>query len=599
MKLVFRQYLASLRERRELDAILPDLLSELGYIVISRPSIGTRQYGVDVAALSPHDELGKRRLYLFSVKQGDLTRMDWDGSPQALRSSINEIIDVYIPTRVAKPHRKLEIVICLCFGGDVQEAVRENLTLFTNERTGNGLSFEEWNGDRLAGLLVDGVLREQLVRPELRTHFQKAVAMVDEPEVAFTHFAALISGLCATEQTTPRQRTTILRQISICLWVFFAWARDSGNVEAPYRASERALLHAWSLIRGDVARGGRANEELAVAYGDLVDLHFTIWDGLVGQKILPHVETRHAVSVAVNSASSADVNLKLFETLGRIAMRGLWHLWFKSGKALLPDARKDWDCPEADALAQQIVHLIRNNPILITPISDEENIDIAATLMFLTMMDKWQPAAQNYAVALIERTIFAFRTHNRYPTIQSDYRTLIEHPRERTDEYRRGQTKGSTLFPLFSIWTNSTAGVRAAKLLADFAEKFLDHCNSQFWIPGSDTEDRFYVGETYHGLSLGGLPLTADGQKLYDILKSECSSSSPFMHLSAIKLGHWPILALACRHYRLPLPPNIWIGLIDQLRAKHCEEPAKKAKAPVARKGKERGSARKARGKAA
>jgi O-acetyl-ADP-ribose deacetylase (regulator of RNase III) len=51
MKLVFRQYLASLKERKELDAVLPDLLSELGYTVISRPTIGTRQYGVDVAAV--------------------------------------------------------------------------------------------------------------------------------------------------------------------------------------------------------------------------------------------------------------------------------------------------------------------------------------------------------------------------------------------------------------------------------------------------------------------------------------------------------------------------------------------------------------------
>ncbi len=98
MKLIFRQYLASLRERRELDAVIPDLLSELGYTVTSRPSIGTRQYGVDVAALSPADAEGKRKLYLLSLKQGDLTRPDWDGTPQALRSSINEIIDVYIPT---------------------------------------------------------------------------------------------------------------------------------------------------------------------------------------------------------------------------------------------------------------------------------------------------------------------------------------------------------------------------------------------------------------------------------------------------------------------------------------------------------------------
>src|SRR3546814_18131658 len=108
MKLVFRQYLASLRERRELDAVLPDLLSELGYTVISRPSIGTRQYGVDVAALGPPDTGGKRKLYLFSLKQGDLTRADWDGTPPALRSSSNDIMDVYIPNQVAKEQRQHE-----------------------------------------------------------------------------------------------------------------------------------------------------------------------------------------------------------------------------------------------------------------------------------------------------------------------------------------------------------------------------------------------------------------------------------------------------------------------------------------------------------
>jgi hypothetical protein len=51
MNLVIRQYLASLRERGELDAILPDLLSQLGLVVFSRPRRGTRQDGVDVGAV--------------------------------------------------------------------------------------------------------------------------------------------------------------------------------------------------------------------------------------------------------------------------------------------------------------------------------------------------------------------------------------------------------------------------------------------------------------------------------------------------------------------------------------------------------------------
>ena len=41
-------------------AVLPDLLSELGHTVVSRPSVGTRQYGVDVAAVGPRDTIERR-----------------------------------------------------------------------------------------------------------------------------------------------------------------------------------------------------------------------------------------------------------------------------------------------------------------------------------------------------------------------------------------------------------------------------------------------------------------------------------------------------------------------------------------------------------
>ena len=570
MKLVFRQYLTSLRERRELDAVLPDLLSELGYTVLSRPSIGTRQYGVDVAALSPRDAAGKQRLYLFSLKQGDLTRADWDGTPQALRSSINDIIDVYIPTRIPPEHQGREIVICLCFGGEIQEAVRDNVTLFTKAQTASGrLSFEEWNGDHLAGLLVDGILREHLLNPQLRTHFQKAVAMVDEPDVASKHFATLIQKLCETGGKTSKQRTTILRQLYICLWVLFVWARDAGNLEAPYRASERLLLQAWPLIQEDVAKSTKASEDIGVAYADLVDLHFRIWDGLIGGKILPFVETKHAISTAVNSAAPADVNLKIFETLGRMAMRGLWMLWAKSGTAPLPEHKTDWNCPEAMSLAQQIIFLVRANPVLLTPIADSQAVDIAIVLLFLSMMDDWDAGARSYAEGLVQRVTYAYRMHTRYPTIHDDYRSLIRHPRERTDAYRETETKGSTLFPLLGIWVSSFGPADAARFFAEFAAERLCHCNCQFWFPGTDSEAKLYTGDISHGVALCNVPITEDGEDAMRIVKAETGRSSSFNNLSAVKLGHWPIVALACRHYRLPLPPDLWLPVIQALRARH------------------------------
>jgi hypothetical protein len=566
MKLIFRQYLASLRERRELDAVLPDLLSELGYTVISRPTVGTRQYGVDVAAVGIGPE-GKRKLYLFSIKQGDLTRADWDGNPQALRSSINDILDVYIPARIPPAYRKLEIVICLCFGGDVQEAVRDNVTQFTDAHTTQRISFEEWNGDYIANLLVQGVLREHLVDKSLRASFQKAVAMVDEPDTAFTHFAALVRQLSQTGGSTARARATLIRQIYICLWVFFVWARDAGNLEGPYRASELAILHAWHIVHQDVANSSKAAQEVGAAFAELVNLHFTIWDALLGEKILPFADVKHAVSVAVDSASPVDLNLRLFETLGRIAIRGLWMLWFEGGSATVPTCHPSGTVAAAEELARKLVQLIRNNPALLQPITEAETANIGITLLFLTMMKDWRPAAANYAEALIERITFAYRTHARYPTTETDYRGLIGHPRERTDAYREAHTKGSSILPLLGLWASSLGKAKIADWLAKFAEKYMAHCNEQFWIADADTELHLYRGDERHGAALNHVPITTDGEAAIAMLDSECREDNAFEQLSAIKLAHWPILALACRHYRLPLPPNLWLDLLLECRS--------------------------------
>lgn len=71
---------------------LPELLSDMGFNVISKPQIGTRQHGVDVAAIGKNSQ-GQDAVYLFSIKGGDLTRKEWDGDTnQALRPSLNEIL---------------------------------------------------------------------------------------------------------------------------------------------------------------------------------------------------------------------------------------------------------------------------------------------------------------------------------------------------------------------------------------------------------------------------------------------------------------------------------------------------------------------------
>ena len=126
MKPILREYLASLRERRELDAILPDLVSELGHTVLTRPGVGTTQFGVDFASVGP-DGAGVTKLHLYLIKAGNLTRSDWHQENQGVRASLDEARDVYILRHIPPEHRALPIVICICFGGELAEGVVPHL----------------------------------------------------------------------------------------------------------------------------------------------------------------------------------------------------------------------------------------------------------------------------------------------------------------------------------------------------------------------------------------------------------------------------------------------------------------------------------------
>lgn len=561
MKLVFREYLASIRERDELDVVLPDLLSELGFNVISRPSTGPRQFGVDVAAVSPmvNDE---QKLYLFTIKQGDLTRAEWDAVPQGVRTSINEILDGYITKRISPQYESLKIVICLCFGGSVKEAVRDNLTGIINRESTDRISFQEWNGDYMAGLLADGLLQHQHVSKTLQSRFQKSIAMLDEPDVSVQHFTALIEGLVKADNQEAPQRLATLRQMYICLSVLFVWARAQDNLEAPYRASELVILRAWELVKGDIEAASLGHTRIGLTFDELLNLHTKIWAELMEEKILPIAAKRDALACSVNSHSAIDINLKLFEILGRIAVRGLWILWHQlDGNGLrVLDASEVPD--DASKLAFHIAELIKNNRALLSPVADEQVIEITCALMFLSMMRKWRSYARDYCDELLTYYHFNFTRHHQYPTIHSSYQELIRHPQARTEEYRAQHTKGSALIPIMLLWATLDGETAFSERFSRFVRSEMKHCNQQLWMPGPDTEALLYLSRPSHGLALCDIPITGDGEAARRILERECSADGDYTRLSAIRLGHWPVLVMACRHSRLPIPPQLWFPLV-------------------------------------
>jgi len=552
MRLVIRQYIESLKERGELDVLLPDLLSQMGLEVFLTPGIGARQFGVDVAAVGSIDD-SEKTVFLFSIKSGDLGRRDWDsGNPQDLRPSINEIIDLFIPQRIPSEYRSNKIKICLCFGGEVKEEVRPNVSAFTQSATKDNISFSEWNGDKLSDLIERYFLREELLPKECRVLLRKALAMLDEPTVSFQHFSRLIS-LLSKEAKDPKKVLIILRQLYICTGMLYSWCREADNLESAYLASEFTLLKAWEIFKPSIEKKNKLGEKTLSTFEEVFNLYISISNYYLEQKIIPNTNKLHAISHAVNSSSSVDINLKLFDTLGRLALAGIWMYWFGSRVS---------GVDEMSTQALQVVHqyreavknLIINNPILYSPYKDDQAIEIALALLLLSIEGSNNHNIQAILNKLSISIYYQFNLNSRYPANIYTYSDLIEHPIDDSDEYRKSVTKGSILYPLISIFSAIYGEVEAYELMKKLKEDYLKHCNYQIFFLDDVSENYLYNFEEMHGVTLSHINIDQEPAKLIEEITNECQLSNGINSLSAIKFGIWPLLLVASRHYRIPVP---------------------------------------------
>lgn len=556
MKLIFGHYLASLKESGELDVVIPDLLSELGMTVLSRPARGTKQYGVDVAAVGAIGT-GARSLYLLSIKPGDLTRSTWDTGLQSMRASLNQIVDVYIQTHIPKRYSELPIVVVPCIGGELHEGVRLDVEQYAKRQSVGNVTFDVWTGDRLAGLILTGVLRENALPETWRASFRKAVALVDEPDVCFAHFCQLLDDIRRDCKPTRSARLTASRQIHVALWTLYVWAREGGNLEAAYLCSERAMLSCWELGKKSMYGKSTAARRLVELMALLVAVHNQIAGEFEATCIRPRAETLHGLAGAIPSQAALDINLKLFDAVSRIASHGLWKLHACFG------ARANGGTEQAERLraelhghAEILMKVVGNNPVLCTPIRDNQAIDINICCLFLNEMG-YVEFVRTWVEQIVGATVFAYKVNSTYPCIYKDYRDLVAHPKGDSD-YRAKATAGSILIPTLAVWAATTGDVETLETLADFSAGPYKHSTLQLLFPGQDTEEHLYCGSDDHGLNVNGMRIERSCAAMLSMIESDCAAYSEFKALSAIQRGCWPLVISASRHHRVPVPPQFW-----------------------------------------
>ena len=556
MKLILRQYLANLRERKELDALLPDLLSQMGLDVFSKPGLGGRQYGVDIAAYGQIDN-GPETVYLLSVKSGNLGRSDWNGgSVQDLKPSLDEIINTYIPTHLPSKYKNKPIEICLCFGGDLKEAVRLNVSTYQKKHQTDSLSFSEWNGEIIANYIERYLLREELLPEQCRPLLRKSLALLDEPESSYSYFSQLIRVLENSTTEKPSDTLTAMRQMNICLWILYSWCREEGNVESAYLSSELVTLHAWEMAKSFIGQKNKLSIDVFEVLHAIQILHIQISNDYLEDNIFPHTHKLYALSGAVSASCAIDVNLKLFDILGRIATSAAWSYWYYTK---IPHSEENAHLLEATKISIDkhqvaLVQLIANNPVLLSPCKDDQSIDITLAAWIMGLEQAGRGELHVWLFNMMHRVTYLLNTENSYPCILQSYHEIIEHPQPNKDGYFEEVTAGSILYPTVAAFSALLGFKDVYSLIREIQTDLLSHCNFQIWFPDKNSEQHLYLNDAIHGATLSGVKITENQDDLIALLFDECKESHHFGQLSAMSVQHWPLILMACRHYRLPVP---------------------------------------------
>lgn len=572
MKLVIAEYLRTLKERDELDRLLPDLLIEMGYVPVARPQTGNRQFGVDLAVRGGNKETGLEELLLFVVKQGDIGRTEWDGGNQAVRQSINEIFDVYLKSHIDPQDKERKIRIIVATNGELKQVVQASWCGFVEDNQTKS-EIEFWGLDRLAELVESHLLDEHVFRDEDRKQLRRALALSGDSDydrrdlhrVLLRTLGLTRDGSLEESPKSGKELLKALRVVNLSAHVFASWSVNDGDSRQGVQAMERTLLWAWHRLQ--LTDEATRKAALLSAFG-------SIWIGYLKtskdyfERLQGHCYVEDGLSGYHSDGS--EFSLVAFEHVGILATTGLAQLLVRSND--------DSDCnanfSNANVVADALASLIKNNGICSSPCLDRHSQDITLALVLLLLTEKVDEAKE-WIRKLVRNVDYAFKVKKYVPICTDSLDDLGD---------EGGWSGGSTEERLMSTsWMLATLASWCAILGLDDGyevlvkgskECYADVC-LQLWHPDSDIYQHLYFGQAQFECGTSEAPILLPQnasefrKRIHAIVKS---NQAQIAAASLAGQSGIPSLDLiASRHFLTPVAPYFWYQFINSLFAEDNE----------------------------
>lgn len=458
-----------MKEKDQLDFLLCDILLQKGYITDNKPKTGTRQYGVDIQA-HRRDEL-----LLVVVKQGNIDRNTWGGNMNAVRPSLDEILDLY--TRLlTKEEKKKRLHIVVATNGVIEETVMPLWKGFiTNHTVCNGkrITIEFWGIDEITAQAEEVLFNEHLFPLESQSLLRKALYFVEERDYKPQYYERIIdSYIDSMSKEKGKNYYKIAASFLLATQMVAQYAANAKKYKISVMVTEYAIIKYWKLLLLNKQFG----REKPLYWLHRLCEKYEQWNNMYYDNVREICTTEDAFPLYSNVVEQKTM---IYEVIGFLASYGYYLVYKKADKE------------DVISITDSIVQLINNCPQFYYPPFDDNISELSLVLNLLKVCGR-QKDLRAVISGICWHLSGWYLNFKKYPVPEVENRIAVRNAMLLEQGVYDGEYICSGLWGYLLLWIAELNDRETFQSIIDFLNSALGNVTKCVWLLRGKDEALFY-----------------------------------------------------------------------------------------------------------
>jgi len=557
MKLIITDYIASLKEEKELDSLIVELLREFNIEIVSPPKKGERQQGVDIYAVGEDWTDGVRKVFLLTVKQGNFDRKNWEGTTQSLMPSLVSIVTSFVRNRILPEHASLPIKIVVVHNGVNESGILESFTAFADNFS--DYTFDIWSLDTLVPLVQEKLINENVFSDKAKRALRKIIIQLANHDYDFSDFTFLLDEILLQIDIKGKSKKHNIRQLrkaSLILSIIVAYCEQEEDLRLAIRATEIAFLRVWKSV---AVSSEEADFDYMTEFIKILLVRKDLFYKYL-EKTIPVCMVKDGFSRECKD--SVNYCLIAYEHLGIISTIGLELLQtaelFKSDDEISTNLTE-----HAKECAGAIINMFNHNQILFIPRLDNHIIEISLVLSLFYKLNRLKDI-KTVLLTLANEISQAKEFFNIAPHFRNNIDKVFELDifTEKRKDYKY---KSSSLLPTLAEWSAVINDEDCYNAYKELISKHFPDTELIIWFPDEETEASLFTecSVSNTGYCLSNVTLENSFSEFRAVIKIEFENNCFEKEFLFMEQNLWIIGLVASRHFRTYIFPYYWRQFIQ------------------------------------